>query len=354
WIRPFLSKESASNWHQQDAFVLVFSGRISTRRWTMVVKGTQEEVLIFILPADKLIGFALSHKNFKPYFSMQPANEGLGVKWKVEDFELTQDLFPMIYAELFEALIRHAKDEANPNEAFSLSQIGIEPEIDYKSQTESEELKRQRLYQEAFFADMRARAEKSTNELYGSGLQKPGGDPAPSRGAFTGDVGVDGLNRAADSAAPQQYNRPPMPGQMPPHMPMPPQAPMPPQMPQQAPMPQQAHLQHLHQLQQIQQQMQQGAPNPQQGSPNMPAYLPDTPTTTSNWAQPPALPRSNWSNQAAVTPAQAQMPGAPAPMPMPAGYVPLAPNMLPQQMPQPPMQQQAGAQPPTSFPAALS
>ena len=40
-------------------------------------------------------------------------------------------------------------------------------------------------------------------------------------------------------------------------------------------------------------------------------------------------------------------------MPMPPGYQPIAPNMLPQQMAQPVLQQ-GGAQPPMSFPAALS
>jgi hypothetical protein len=156
WIRPFLSKESTSTWHQSQDCVLVFSGRISTRRWTMVVKGTTEEVLVFILPTDKLIGFALSHKNFKPYFCMVPDAKQLDVRWIVDDHTIQLDQFPLISKALFDALIRFAREEASLDEIFNLRMIGIEPPADTRAE---EEIARKKAYQDQFFQDMRSREE---------------------------------------------------------------------------------------------------------------------------------------------------------------------------------------------------
>lgn len=156
WIRPFLSKESTSTWHQSQDCVLVFSGRISTRRWTMVVKGTTEEVLVFILPTDKLIGFALSHKNFKPYFAMIPDAKQLDVRWIVDEHTILTDQFPLISKTLFDALIRFAREEARLDETFNLRQIGVEPPADNRVE---EEIARKKAYQDQFFQDMRSRQE---------------------------------------------------------------------------------------------------------------------------------------------------------------------------------------------------
>lgn len=154
WIRPFLSKEGTANWHSSDNnLVVVFSGRMSTRRWTMVVKGTLESVQIFILPADKLIGFALSHENFKPYFQMLSVSEGLDVNWRVDDVELTDEMFTIVNRELFNALIQHAKEEVFGDQRFDLRTCGIlppEPEEDPQV-----EIDRQKYYQDAFFEDIK-------------------------------------------------------------------------------------------------------------------------------------------------------------------------------------------------------
>ncbi|HEY9733196.1 MAG TPA: hypothetical protein V6C89_14860 [Drouetiella sp.] len=156
WIRPFLSKEVTAAWQQQEHANLIFSGRVSTRRWTMVVKGTTEEVVIFILPADKLIGFALSANNFKPYFSMIPVTENLDVRWQIEDHLMPPELFNNIYKELFDGLIRFAREEAHPDEVFTLRQIGIVLASENEQALAEQDLARKKLYQEQFFEDMRS------------------------------------------------------------------------------------------------------------------------------------------------------------------------------------------------------
>ncbi|HEY9677940.1 MAG TPA: hypothetical protein V6C76_08015 [Drouetiella sp.] len=156
WIRPFLSREVSKDWHNQEIENLIFSGRVSTRRWTMVIKGTVEEIIVFILPADKLIGFALSAANhFKPYYVMQPISENLDVHWQVEEHVIPQELFPGIYKELFDGLIRFAREEAHPDEVFTLKRIGIVPANETAESLIEEDQKRQKLYQDQFFEDMR-------------------------------------------------------------------------------------------------------------------------------------------------------------------------------------------------------
>jgi hypothetical protein len=153
WIRPFLSKEGIPTQHSVDNnLMVIFSGRMSTRRWTMVIKGTLEYIQVFILPADKLIGFALSTANFRPFFMMEPACDGLNVSWQINRSPLHREMFPVIQRELFNGLIRHATGEIEENECFDLRLLGLapapaDPVVDQE---------RQRYYQEAFIEDINA------------------------------------------------------------------------------------------------------------------------------------------------------------------------------------------------------
>jgi hypothetical protein len=153
WIRPFLSKEGSATQHSVDNnLVVIFSGRMSTRRWTMVIKGTLEYIQVFILPADKLIGFALSTTNFRPFFMMEPACDGLNVSWHINRSSVRREMFPVIQRELFNGLIRHATGEIEENECFDLLLLGLAP----VSADPVVDQERQRYYQEAFIEDINA------------------------------------------------------------------------------------------------------------------------------------------------------------------------------------------------------
>jgi hypothetical protein len=309
WIRPFLSKETSATWHENQSSVsTIFSGRISTRRWTMVVKGTPEEVTVFILPADKLIGFALSHKNYRPYFTMEPYVDGLDVRWRCRNCPLPNEVFPKVYRELFMALIRHAKDEAEGTEFFDLSKIGIDASL----HEQAEDPDGQREYQEAFFAEMRAKAERSTSEFgLGEGRKAPVAQPNQPQLAKPqyGQPNFQSLAVPAPQLPPQLPNQQQsttwsgQPGQ---HLP-------PAQQPLSA---QPAHL----------------APLPPQQGASMAPQLPP------------------------AQPAQGQMPPQPVQQTLP--QAPLQPGMIPANLPHTQqhaminMQQQTQA--PTTFPAALS
>ncbi len=122
WIRPVLTREVSP---QQPSGQAVFSGRLSTRRWTMIVKGTSQEVLAFILPADKLIGFNLSSTHYVPYFKLLPTSDGLDVRWKIGKTVLTPELLQRVFQDLFVSLIKHAKGDIRGTEKFDPKKLGI-------------------------------------------------------------------------------------------------------------------------------------------------------------------------------------------------------------------------------------
>lgn len=339
WIRPFKQKETVlSGWrNKQQDIIEVLSGRLSTRQWTLVVRGTPKDgITIHILPVDKLISFGTDQSEFKVYLTLAPSIEGLGVKWNVDEGkELTVDKWSDVYRELFEALIRHARGKALVDEKFNLKAVGIEPsKKDIRVNLDDV----QRQYQEAFFEDMRKRAESSTSGLL----------PSPqAKRALPPNISTDGLSRPP---LPQLPPRPPTPtfnsGQ---HQAVPEQRPAQQQPPQQQPPAQQ--------------------PQPPYTPPPVPpGYMP----SPNSWhgQQMPSAPHM-------VPPGQPKYPqmNPGYPQPQPGGYPP-APQQPPQNMQQPgmsppmpqmpygqqPMQQQPphpqgqqpGANPNVSFPVALS
>ncbi|MBS2001561.1 MAG: hypothetical protein JST44_08650 [Cyanobacteria bacterium SZAS LIN-5] len=346
WIRPFLSKEVTANWQQQEHANLIFSGRVSTRRWTMVVKGTVEEVVVFILPADKLIGFALSANNFKPYFTMIPISENLDVRWQIEEHIMPPELFHNIYKELFNGLIRFAREEAHPDEVFTLRQIGIEIPTENEQAKKEEEIARQKAYQDAFFQDMRSRDDFQTKQV--PEFAKPElPRQLPTPGAQgVGSGSSSGWKQVPDSAAHNADNARLMAERNRPIQPITPEAAPKPQpvIPQQAPPLPQMH------------------PQPQpQPQPHMSSTM--TPQWPSLQQQPvapqPPLPQVQPSAPVAPQPMMPQVPPVvPSPPKFPQPQYPQAMQFPQQQPPQAPPYQQPAPPPqpvrPATFPEALS
>jgi hypothetical protein len=129
WIRPTLMVEDLSSWHESNKGTLeVFAGRISTRYWTLAVRGTVAGIGTYILPSDKLLGFSTSPSSFPCYLSIIPETDGIAVEWQIAKKAIEQDLFPGVYRALLDGLIRFASEEALPGEAFRLEDIGFLPE----------------------------------------------------------------------------------------------------------------------------------------------------------------------------------------------------------------------------------
>ncbi|MDZ4832181.1 MAG: hypothetical protein SGJ27_00115 [Candidatus Melainabacteria bacterium] len=131
WIRPLIVQEEVSNWHDSSRVQIeIFSGRISTRYWTLAVRGTATGVDTYILPSDKLLGFSTNPNDYPSYLSLVSQSDGLSVDWIVANTNkpLDSDMLPSVYRALLDGLIRFASEEAQPGETFRLEDIGMVPE----------------------------------------------------------------------------------------------------------------------------------------------------------------------------------------------------------------------------------
>ncbi|MBS1989508.1 MAG: hypothetical protein JSS83_03265 [Cyanobacteria bacterium SZAS LIN-3] len=125
WIRPILSRENISSWHQAAQIVSVFTGRISTRYWTMVVRGTPDSVLSYVIPADKLLTFSNQPANFQPVIELVPMADGLTVRWSVFGRLVSHDDLHHVFRALLDNMIRIAQDDAPCDRFIDLGAYGV-------------------------------------------------------------------------------------------------------------------------------------------------------------------------------------------------------------------------------------
>src|SRR5271156_1163414 len=96
WLRPAPEKEKHSPEGESPAKDAAVSGRISTRYWTLVVRGRALEIRIFILPAEKLLGFNANPDMLEPYGKLTARPLGTGVGWYIEDTLLEREHVTLI------------------------------------------------------------------------------------------------------------------------------------------------------------------------------------------------------------------------------------------------------------------
>jgi hypothetical protein len=181
WVRPFITKEGAPSWMGSNVEpVTVFTGRMSTRLWTLIMKGTTDMIQTFILPTSKLMTFNISSSTFKPYLQLEPCFDNGILGWKLDSHNISPALLQPIARELFNGLLRFAKNECRDDEEFDLVNIGLvapkpveDPQV---------EIERQRYYQQAFLEDLKShldtrRDAKPTDNRQG---QPERGGPPPS------------------------------------------------------------------------------------------------------------------------------------------------------------------------------
>jgi hypothetical protein len=155
WVRPFITKEGAPSWMGSNVEpVTVFTGRMSTRLWTLIMKGTTDMVQTYILPTSKLMTFNMSSGTFKPYLQLEPHFDNGALGWRLGHHNISPAILQPIARELFNGLIRFAKNECRDDEEFDLVNVGLvapkpveDPQV---------EIERQRYYQQAFLEDLKS------------------------------------------------------------------------------------------------------------------------------------------------------------------------------------------------------
>lgn len=98
----------------------VFRGRLSTRYWTLLLRGHQDSIDGWILPIDQLISFASDQEPYTQFLDMRARLAGNDIIWTVDGVEVTWDKVRSFAKQLFAALIHVAKTDANDGLVFSL------------------------------------------------------------------------------------------------------------------------------------------------------------------------------------------------------------------------------------------
>jgi hypothetical protein len=127
------------------AFYPVILGRLSTRFWTLIVKGSCYTIEAFVLPAEELLKFNANASTIKPYMQLNSRQENTKVQWTVDEAIINEDHIGLITKHLMETLMNCACNRPLNPDGFSETVLGI------KEQQLSEA--EMQAYREQFFAD---------------------------------------------------------------------------------------------------------------------------------------------------------------------------------------------------------
>lgn len=120
WIRPSINRENVGNWHSGAQYISVFSGRISTRYWTLVVRGSFETITAHIIPADKLLTFNSAPANYMPMLEMMPYFDGAMVYWSAGPKQLKSEDIQQAARAVLDSLVQVAQEDVPPAKPIDL------------------------------------------------------------------------------------------------------------------------------------------------------------------------------------------------------------------------------------------
>lgn len=136
WIRPSINRENVGNWHSGAQYISVFSGRISTRYWTLVVRGSFETITAHIIPADKLLTFNSAPANYMPMLEMMPYFDGAMVYWSAGPKQLKSEDIQQAARAVLDSLVQVAQEDVPPSKPIDLF-APAPPVVDTASQSMS-------------------------------------------------------------------------------------------------------------------------------------------------------------------------------------------------------------------------
>jgi hypothetical protein len=93
-----------------------FKGSISTLVWSLILRGSKDNIQAFIVPKDQIIALSGSQSFFKPYLEMTAIVDRNGVTWKIDEMEMPFERVDEVAQDLFGALIRVSRSEQAPEE----------------------------------------------------------------------------------------------------------------------------------------------------------------------------------------------------------------------------------------------
>lgn len=118
--RPVMVTETLRSKLKAPETKQIFRGRISTRSWTLLLRGHQDSMEGWILPIEQLISFAGDHSQFTQFLDMRAEVRGADTVWSVDGVEVTWDKIRSFAKQLFAALIHVSKTNMQDGLVFTL------------------------------------------------------------------------------------------------------------------------------------------------------------------------------------------------------------------------------------------
>jgi hypothetical protein len=148
WERPAPDKERWQSLMHDNFVTPIISARISTRHFTLIVKGNPLHIEIYILPVEQLLGFNARTVVYPPYGKLTARPLGTGVGWYFEEILLEREHVTLIAKHLMETLMRCAR-----HQEFDLN--GFRNILLAMGSLDAQERETQKRYREQFFAKLR-------------------------------------------------------------------------------------------------------------------------------------------------------------------------------------------------------
>lgn len=93
-----------------------FKGSISTLVWSLILRGSKDNIQAFIVPKDQIIALSGAQSFFKPYLELTAVVDRGTVTWLIDQMEMPFERADEVAQDLFGALIRVSRSEQEPDE----------------------------------------------------------------------------------------------------------------------------------------------------------------------------------------------------------------------------------------------
>ena len=102
----FVSESMSYNRRREATQTLTtFRARISSSKLSIVIKGKDDKVEFFLLPAQKVVGLSFAERDYNPLMSFVAARQEGEIRWRVEGKPLTQERLERYIVELFKFFV---------------------------------------------------------------------------------------------------------------------------------------------------------------------------------------------------------------------------------------------------------
>ncbi len=110
--RPSLEKQtSKKSWLNTASEESVFIGKIYTSDWSLILKGTSEIVLCYVIPSDRVISFNSDPEIYRPYLTINSFKKASSFGWQIDGQTITYEHLPQLTAKLFDKFLKSMRNQ---------------------------------------------------------------------------------------------------------------------------------------------------------------------------------------------------------------------------------------------------